>query len=166
MDKDFTKQTKELIDELKKVCADFGLGNDGNESKIITQAFLYKFMNDKLGFELKKIEKNKSDQSKNLVDGRSSNVGEAIKSITEEEKQKLFKSILHVAYSNFIENMESNKIKVNKDIKKRIRDLNIKVMTPYKFNVYGRDDYDLKGNKLTVEDIGGRTCYYVKSLQN
>ena len=51
---DFTKQTKELIDELKKVCADFGLGNDGNESKIITQMFLYKFMNDKFGYDLKK----------------------------------------------------------------------------------------------------------------
>lgn len=54
---DFTKQTKDLIDELKKVCADFGLGNDGNESKIITQIFLYKFLNDKLGYELKKIDK-------------------------------------------------------------------------------------------------------------
>jgi type I restriction enzyme M protein len=53
---DFTKQTKDLIDELKKVCADFGLGNDGNESKIITQTFLYKFLNDKLGYELKKID--------------------------------------------------------------------------------------------------------------
>ena len=50
---DFTTQTKELIDELKKVCADFGLGNDGNESKIITQMFLYKFMNDKFGYDLK-----------------------------------------------------------------------------------------------------------------
>jgi len=54
---DFTKQTKELIDELKKVCADFGLGNDGNESKIITQMFLYKFMNDKFGYDLKKEDK-------------------------------------------------------------------------------------------------------------
>lgn len=54
---DFTKQTKELIDELKKVCADFGLGNDGNESKIITQMFLYKFMNDKFGHDLKKEDK-------------------------------------------------------------------------------------------------------------
>jgi type I restriction enzyme M protein len=54
---DFTKQTKDLIDELKKVCADFGLGNDGNESKIITQMFLYKFMNDKFGFDLKKEDK-------------------------------------------------------------------------------------------------------------
>ena len=85
--------------------------------------------------------------------------------ITDEEKTKLFKSILHVAYSNFIENMSLNKMKVNKDIKKRIRDLDIKIKDPYKFNVYGREDTDLKGNKLTVEDIGGRTCYYVKSLQ-
>ena len=57
MSVDFTKQTKELIDELKKVCADFGLGNDGNESKIITQMFLYKFMNDKFGYDLKKEDK-------------------------------------------------------------------------------------------------------------
>lgn len=52
MSEDISKKTKDLIDELKKVCADFGLGNDGNESKIITQAFLYKFLNDKLGYEL------------------------------------------------------------------------------------------------------------------
>jgi type I restriction enzyme M protein len=56
MIQDFTNQTKSLIDELKKVCADFGLGNDGNESKIITQTFQYKFMNDKLGYELKQID--------------------------------------------------------------------------------------------------------------
>ena len=31
----------------KGVCANYGLGNDGNEFKIITQVFLYKFMNDK-----------------------------------------------------------------------------------------------------------------------
>ncbi len=42
---DFTAQTKQLIDGLKAVCADYGLGNDGNEFKIITQVFLYKFMN-------------------------------------------------------------------------------------------------------------------------
>ena len=58
---DFTKQTKELIDELKKVCADFGLGNDGNESKIITQMFLYKFMNDKFGYDLKSEDKRFKD---------------------------------------------------------------------------------------------------------
>ena len=31
------------------------MGNDGNEYKIITQVFLYKFLNDKFGYEVKKI---------------------------------------------------------------------------------------------------------------
>ena len=53
---DFTSQTKELIDNLKGVCASFGLGNDGNEFKIITQVFLYKFMNDKFGYEVKELD--------------------------------------------------------------------------------------------------------------
>lgn len=53
---DFTSQTKFLIDNLKGVCAQYGLGNDGNEFKIITQVFLYKFMNDKFGYEAKQIE--------------------------------------------------------------------------------------------------------------
>jgi type I restriction enzyme M protein len=52
---DFTAQTKQLIDNLKNVCANYGLGNDGNEFKIITQVFLYKFMNDKFGYELKEL---------------------------------------------------------------------------------------------------------------
>jgi len=46
MKQDFKVQTKALIDGLKGVCATYGLGNDGNEFKIITQVFLYKFMND------------------------------------------------------------------------------------------------------------------------
>ncbi|SJM95839.1 N-6 DNA methylase [Crenothrix polyspora] len=54
--KDFTKDTKELIDNLKGICASYGLGNDGNEFKIITQVFLYKFMNDKFGYEVKQLE--------------------------------------------------------------------------------------------------------------
>jgi len=53
---DFTAQTKELIDNLKGVCTSYGLGNDGNEFKIITQVFLYKFMNDKFGHEVKLID--------------------------------------------------------------------------------------------------------------
>jgi len=53
---DFTAKTKELIDNLKGVCTSYGLGNDGNEFKIITQVFLYKFMNDKFGYEVKQLE--------------------------------------------------------------------------------------------------------------
>ena len=53
---DFTTQTKGLIDALKSVCTSYGLGNDGNEFKIITQVFLYKFINDKFAFEVKRID--------------------------------------------------------------------------------------------------------------
>ncbi len=47
------QQTFQLIDDLKATCQTYGMGNDGNEYKIITQVFLYKFLNDKFGYELK-----------------------------------------------------------------------------------------------------------------
>jgi len=52
----FERETKALIDDLKSVCANYGLGNDGNEFKIITQVFLYKFLNDKFVHEVKQID--------------------------------------------------------------------------------------------------------------
>ncbi|MBT5356219.1 MAG: SAM-dependent DNA methyltransferase, partial [Candidatus Marinimicrobia bacterium] len=50
----FENKIKELIDSLKGICASYGLGNDGNEFKIITQVFLYKFLNDKFANDIKK----------------------------------------------------------------------------------------------------------------
>ena len=52
-DTDFGQKIRDLIDGLKGICASYGLGNDGNEFKIITQVFLYKLMNDKFAFEVK-----------------------------------------------------------------------------------------------------------------
>lgn len=49
------EKTVALIDDLKSTCQSYGLGNDGNEYKIITQVFLYKFLNDKFGYEVKKM---------------------------------------------------------------------------------------------------------------
>jgi len=64
---EFTNQTKKLIDDLKSVCANYGLGNDGNEFKIITQVFLYKFLNDKFVYEIKKLDNN-IDQAESWED--------------------------------------------------------------------------------------------------
>ena len=50
---DIEIRTKQLIDRLKATCAQYGLGNDGNEYKIITEIFLYKYMNDMFGHEAK-----------------------------------------------------------------------------------------------------------------
>lgn len=58
------EKTFALIDGLKATCQQYGLGNDGNEYKIITQVFLYKFLNDKFGFELKKISPKLRDAEK------------------------------------------------------------------------------------------------------
>ena len=61
---EFQQKTKTLIDSLKSICANYGLGNDGNEFKIITQTFLYKFLNDKFAFEAKKLDDNISKADK------------------------------------------------------------------------------------------------------
>lgn len=45
-----------IIDKLKATCASYGLGNDGNEYKIIVSIFLYKFLNDKFAYEAKRID--------------------------------------------------------------------------------------------------------------
>jgi len=50
---DIRQKTTNLIDALKATCQTYGMGNDGNEYKIITQVFLYKFLNDKFGHEVK-----------------------------------------------------------------------------------------------------------------
>ena len=70
----FEQQTKALIDDLKSVCANYGLGNDGNEFKIITQVFLYKFLNDKFVHEIKQLDDNiaKADNWEDALNALSS----------------------------------------------------------------------------------------------
>ena len=52
-----TQKTKELIDGLKTICSNYGLGNAGSEYKIITEVFLYKFLNDKFIHEARNANK-------------------------------------------------------------------------------------------------------------
>ena len=52
----FSDEVRTMIDDLKSVCANYGLGNDGNEFKIITQVFLYKFLHDKFVDEIRNID--------------------------------------------------------------------------------------------------------------
>lgn len=77
---DFIAQTKALVDKLKSTCAEYGLGNDGNEYKIIVQIFLYKFLNDKFAFEVKEAD----TRLKN-----SENWEEEIKKYSDEEYRRL-----------------------------------------------------------------------------
>ena len=65
------EKTVALIDELKATCQSAGLGNDGNEFKIITQVFLYKFLNDKFGYTLKNKDTRYKEQFQNCKDWES-----------------------------------------------------------------------------------------------
>lgn len=51
-----TIRTKRMIDDLKTICANFGLGGSPGEYKIITQVFLYKYLSDKFLYEEKKAD--------------------------------------------------------------------------------------------------------------
>lgn len=51
-----TIRTKRMIDDLKSICANFGLGGSPGEYKIITQVFLYKYLSDKFIYEAQKAE--------------------------------------------------------------------------------------------------------------
>ena len=48
-----TESTIALIDSLKSTTSAFGLAGTGSEYKIVTEMFLYKFFNDKFGYEAK-----------------------------------------------------------------------------------------------------------------
>lgn len=78
------EKTIQLIDELKATCATYGMGNDGNEYKIITQVFLYKFLNDKFGYELKNAKSEIATKIKNADKWES-----AYAALSDEERQLL-----------------------------------------------------------------------------
>ncbi len=67
-EREIINKTKELIDELKSISENNGIGNSPSEYKIITEVFLYKFLNDKFLYEIKKVDENlaKLDKTKDV----------------------------------------------------------------------------------------------------
>ncbi|GHV07117.1 hypothetical protein AGMMS50229_13270 [Campylobacterota bacterium] len=51
-------RVKQLVDDLKAICTNNGLGGTANEQEIVTTSFLYKFLNDKFLYEIGKIKPN------------------------------------------------------------------------------------------------------------
>lgn len=74
MELNYTQKIKELIDNLKARCNGAGLGGDGNEYKVITQSFLYKFLNDKFLHDVVKVKPELAN---------ASNITEALESMSE-----------------------------------------------------------------------------------
>ncbi|HAC2014988.1 TPA_asm: N-6 DNA methylase, partial [Listeria monocytogenes] len=58
MNESYTTIVKQLVDDLKAISANAGLGGEAGEYNLVTQSFLYKFLNDKFLFEIKKLHPN------------------------------------------------------------------------------------------------------------
>lgn len=105
------ENTIELIDALKATCQTYGMGNDGNEYKIITQVFLYKYINDKFGFAVKKLSKKLSQAEK---------WEEAYMQMTEDERLDLFDElspdIPHLNPEHLIANLWNQQAKGDFDL--------------------------------------------------
>ena len=79
--KELNEKTHTMIDSLKGICSTYGLGNTGNEYKIITEVFLYKFFNDKFFVEVKKL--------KNFHSKTTREIEEFLKKMSAEEFELL-----------------------------------------------------------------------------
>lgn len=82
------EKTISLIDDLKATCQAYGMGNDGNEYKIITQVFLYKFLNDKFGYAIKKLNNKVSATIASAEKWET-----AYSALTEDERFELFDAL-------------------------------------------------------------------------
>lgn len=80
----YIQKTKELIDALKTICSNYGLANTGNEYKVITEVFLYKFLNDKFFYEARKA----NSKLKN-----SANIEQDLQKMTDEEYEYMLEKI-------------------------------------------------------------------------
>ncbi len=108
---DIKQKTYDLIDSLKAVCHSYGLTGDGNEYKIITQIFLYKFLNDKFGYEVKKISEKLRSAEK---------WEEAYAAMTEDERldilDKLSPDVLQLQPEHLVSFLWNNQTKGDFDI--------------------------------------------------
>lgn len=108
---DIKQKTYDLIDSLKAVCHSYGLTGDGNEYKIITQIFLYKFLNDKFGYEVKKI----SEKLRNAEKWE-----EAYAAMTEDERldilDKLSPDVLQLQPEHLVSFLWNNQTKGDFDV--------------------------------------------------
>src|SRR5699024_5909441 len=109
---EYLNQIKKMIDDLKAMSANLGLANTGDEYKIISELFTYKFLNDKLLYEFEKRE-DKEETFEDFVDFAPisiarMNSGHLVESLYQQQNKDDFNQILNRAF------MEVNEL--NKDV--------------------------------------------------
>lgn len=109
---EYLNQIKKMIDDLKAMSANLGLANTGDEYKIISELFTYKFLNDKILYEFEKRE-DENETFEDFVDFAPINIAKMRKehlvdNLYQQQNKENFNQILDQAF------MEVNEL--NKDI--------------------------------------------------
>src|SRR5690625_7913690 len=107
---EYLNQMRKMIDDLKAMSANLGLANTGDEYKIISELFTYKFLNDKLLYEFDKRE-DKEETFEDFVDFAPANIAKMRKKhlvdeLYQQQNKDNFNQILDRA---FIEVNELNR---------------------------------------------------------
>jgi len=82
--KQHIEKTEALIDALRATCSAYGLSGDSSEYKIIVQVFLYKYLNDKFGYEIKRADTDYRDRLR-----KAEHWEDAYKAMTDAEREDL-----------------------------------------------------------------------------
>ena len=134
------ERTKELINKLKAACNSAGLGNDGNEFKIMTEVFLYKFLNDKFQYEAKLA-------NPKLSEGES--FQKALEALSDSELERLYlkigKNSALITKEQTIEFLFSkqNNPNFSATFDKVLRDISLQNEDVYGFHTDGKEKIEL-----------------------
>lgn len=85
---EYLDKVKDMIKDLKTMCAALGLANTGDEYKIISELFTYKFLNDKLQCEYEKV-KDEYEDYDDFVDFVGDDLARIYKECTIDELYQL-----------------------------------------------------------------------------
>ncbi|TWT08199.1 SAM-dependent DNA methyltransferase [Planococcus sp. CPCC 101016] len=99
---EYLNKIKKMIDDLKAMSSDLGLANTGDEYKIISELFTYKFLNDKLLYEFAKRD-DKLETFEDFVDFAPINIAKMreehlVDSLYQLQNEKNFHQILDQAF--------------------------------------------------------------------
>ena len=109
---EYLDKVKQMIDDLKAMTTDLGLANTGDEYKIISELFTYKFLNDKLlySFEKRKDKTESFDEFIDFADTNTARIKEEylLSNLFQKQNDKKFHKIFDKALAAISE--------LNKDV--------------------------------------------------
>ena len=114
---DLEKKIKEVIDDLKGLCSSYGLSNQAAEEVIITNVFLYKFLNDKFMSNVKKFAEDMDVDYKDILTN-SNGLLDAFRDVNSMEVQFNYEDtieylIQHLNDNDFYKQFEETLVRIS-----------------------------------------------------